>query len=108
VHAYGCLHLAQLRVMERMARYAGDSAYAAQCEEWFAQGSRAMEDKLWNGSYYLNFYEEETGKKSDDVMGYRLDGQWAAQFHGLSPVFAKRSGANGIENQKPSRSVISP
>jgi uncharacterized protein (DUF608 family) len=84
----GGLHLAQLRMMERMARYVGDSAYAAQCEEWFAQGSRAMEDKLWNGSYYLNFYEEETGKKSDDVMGYQLDGQWAAQFHGLSPVFA--------------------
>lgn len=83
----GGLHLAELRIMERMARRVGDSAYAAQCRLWFAAGSQALEDKLWVGSYYLNFYEEETGKKSQDVMGYQLDGQWAAQFHGLRPVF---------------------
>ncbi len=42
---------------------------------------------MWTGEYYLNFYEPETGKKSDDVMGYQLDGEWAARYHGLPGVF---------------------
>lgn len=83
----GGLHLAELRMMSRMAEHFGDSEHAGRCRDWFTAGSEALEDKLWTGSYYLNFYEEETGRKSDDVMGYQLDGQWAAQFHGLAPVF---------------------
>lgn len=83
----GGLHLAELRMMSRIAERLGDSDYAAQCRDWFTSGSNALEEKLWTGSYYLNFYEEETEKKSDDVMGYQLDGQWTAQFHGLAPVF---------------------
>ena len=71
----GGLRLAQLRMVERMAEAVGDTEYAGQCREWFADGSRAMEEEMWTGGYYLNFYEKETGKKSDDVMGYQLDGQ---------------------------------
>ncbi len=44
---------------------------------------------MWTGSYYLNYYEPETGKRSDAVMGYQLDGEWAARFHGLPGVFRK-------------------
>jgi uncharacterized protein (DUF608 family) len=83
----GGLHLAQLRIVERMARRVGDNAYAEQCQTWLDNGSRAMEEEMWAGNYYLNFYEKETGKKSDDVMGYQLDGEWAARFHGLPGVF---------------------
>jgi uncharacterized protein (DUF608 family) len=83
----GGLHLAQLRMMQRMAEQMKDHAYAAQCGEWLADGTRAMEQELWNGTYYLNFYEEETGKRSDDVMAYQLDGEWAARFHGVGNVF---------------------
>jgi uncharacterized protein (DUF608 family) len=70
-----------------MAEAAGDGEYAVECRAWFADGSRAMEEEMWNGSYYLNFYEKETGKRSDDVMGYQLDGEWTARFHGLPGVF---------------------
>ena len=83
----GGLRLAGLRIMENMAEAMADTEYAEQCRTWFADGSRAMEDQMWTGSYYLNFYEKETGKKSDDVMGYQLDGQWAAEFHGLPGPF---------------------
>jgi uncharacterized protein (DUF608 family) len=65
----------------------GDTRYAKRCRDWYADGSRAMEEQLWTGSYYLNYYEPETGKKSDDVMGYQLDGQWTVDFHGLPAVF---------------------
>lgn len=83
----GGLHLAQLRMVERMAVRMGDAPYAQQCRAWLEEGSKAMEDQLWAGKYYLNFYEPETGKKSDDVMAYQLDGQWATRFHGLPGVF---------------------
>jgi uncharacterized protein (DUF608 family) len=74
-------------MVERMAEAVGDRDYAAQCRDWLAEGSRAMEAELWSGSYYLNYYDKETGKRSDDVMGYQLDGEWTARYHGLPGVF---------------------
>lgn len=83
----GGLRLAELRMVERMAEAMGDAEYAGECRAWYAEGSRAMEEEMWAGSYYLNYYEKETGKRSDDVMGYQLDGEWAARYHGLPGVF---------------------
>ena len=101
----GGLHLAHLRIVERMAKRMGDSAYLKQCQDWLADGTQAMEEDMWAGNYYLNFYEKEpsetnaprigflnapdkpSAKKSDDVMGYQLDGQWAALYHGVPGVF---------------------
>jgi len=83
----GGLHLSNLRVAQRMAEAMGDQDFVRQCREWFDQGSAAMEQQMWTGSYYLNYYDPETGKKSDDVMAYQLDGQWAADFFGLPGVF---------------------
>lgn len=79
----GGLHIAQLRITERMAREAGDMDFANQCEEWIKAAQQAMEDKLWTGSYYLNYFEPETDRKSDFVFGYQLDGEWIADHHAL-------------------------
>ena len=86
----GGLRLAMLRMAERMAITIGDTPFAEQCRRWFEEGSNAMETQMWTdeaGGYYLNFWEPETGRKSDDVMGYQLDGQWSALSHGLPGVF---------------------
>jgi len=83
----GGLRLAMLCMVERMATAMGDDAYAEKCRAWFSDGSKAMEEEMWANGYYLNYYEKETGKKSDDVMGYQLDGEWAARYHGLPGVF---------------------
>ena len=83
----GGLRLAMIKMMENFARNQGDSDYVKQCQNWFEIGSTAMEEKMWAGSYYLNFWEPETKRKSDDVMAYQLDGEWAAKFHGLGGVF---------------------
>jgi len=83
----GGVHLANLRIAERMAREVGDEAFARQCAEWFAQGSAIMENKTWTGDYYLLYHEEATGKKSDTVMGCQLDGEWMVKFHGLDSAF---------------------
>jgi len=83
----GGLHLAQLKIMRRMAERIGDQPYVDRCTAWLNDGSAAMESQLWTGKYYLNFYEKETGRRSDDVMAYQLDGEWASRFHGLGHVF---------------------
>jgi uncharacterized protein (DUF608 family) len=79
----GGLHLAQLRIAERMARLAGDNEFATECAEWIKTGAESMERKLWAGGYYLNFWEPETGSKSEMVFGYQLDGEWITDHHGL-------------------------
>ncbi len=82
----GAIRLAHLRMAKRMAECVGDESFAAQCQKWFEAGAQAMEEYLWTGSYYLNFFEPVSGKKSDLVFGYQLDGQWIAKFHGLADV----------------------
>lgn len=85
-HAGG-MHLANLKMLERMADKVGDKAFAQQCRDWFTQGSRAMEGQMWAEGYYLAYYEPKTGRRSDNVFAYQLDGDWMAKFHGLPGVF---------------------
>jgi uncharacterized protein (DUF608 family) len=79
----GGLHLAHMKIVEQMAEKVNDPGFAQVCREWFQAGSHSMETKMWIGNYYLNFWEPETGTKSDLVFGYQLDGEWMARFHGL-------------------------
>jgi uncharacterized protein (DUF608 family) len=83
----GGIHLANLKMAERMARRAGDEAFARQCRDWFEQGSASLENTLWTGKYYLAYNDPKAAKKSDDVFAYQLDGEWMARFHGLKEVF---------------------
>ena len=83
----GGIHLANLRMAERMAEKAGDQEFVQKCRQWSEEGSRSMETKMWADSYYLAYNEPQTGKKSDDVFAYQLDGEWMARFHGLKGVF---------------------
>ena len=80
----GGLHLAQLRIAERMAKIVGDDAFAKQCAEWIEAGGQSMEKHLWTGRYYLNFNDPETQSKSDLIFGYQLDGEWVTDQHGLA------------------------
>ena len=82
----GVLRLAQLAMAERMAKKMNDEAFAVHCRKWLDEGCQAMEEQMWADGYYLNFWEPETDKKSDDIMAYQLDGQWSAEFHGLPYV----------------------
>ena len=84
----GGIHLANLRIAERMAEAMGDSEFAKTCKRWFEQGKRALEEKLWVGDYYLANYDPETGRKTDAVFAYQLAGEWFTDQHGLDGVFA--------------------
>jgi uncharacterized protein (DUF608 family) len=83
----GGKHLAHLRMMERMAVTAGDKEFAEQCRTWFKQGSNSMETKMWAQNCYLAAKEESTGRVSDIIFGYQMDGEWMTSFHGLPGVF---------------------
>jgi uncharacterized protein (DUF608 family) len=96
----GGLHLAQLRITERLAKAAGDEAFADQCAEWIKAGARSMEEKLWTGSYYLNYWEPETNNKSELVFGYQLDGEWITDHHGLAGTLPSERVAKVLETIK--------
>ena len=83
----GGIHLANLKMAQRMAEKAGDEEFARQCARWFEQGSQSMENKMWSEEYYLTYWDPKAGKKSDDIFAYQLDGEWMARFHGLREVF---------------------
>ena len=83
----GGVHLANLRMAERMAEEMGDKEFAEQCRNWFNRGRQVMEEQTWTGEYYLLYHEPATGKTSDVIMGYQLDGEWMAKFHGLPAAF---------------------
>jgi len=83
----GGLHLAQLRIAERMAEKMCDEEFAAQCRQWIQQGMHSLETKMWNGSCYLNYWDQELDKKSEVVYAYQLVGEWIMHLHGLPGVF---------------------
>ncbi|MBZ5561356.1 MAG: hypothetical protein LAP13_02940, partial [Acidobacteriia bacterium] len=104
----GGIHLAQLRMAERMTEKVGDKGFAQQCRQWLEQGSKSMETKLWNGKYYLAYYEPESGKKSDLVFGYQLDGDWMCFYHGLPGVFEAKRARTTLETIKNTCMAIAP
>ena len=104
----GGIHLAQLRMVRRMAERVGDHEFAEQCEKWFEQGSASMENKLWTGKYYLSYYEPESGKKSDLVFGYQLDGDWMCLYHGLPGVFRTDRAKTTLETIERTCMAIAP
>jgi non-lysosomal glucosylceramidase len=50
----GIWYLGALRAMEEMAGYKGDSDLAAQCQRLFKNGSKWLDENLFNGEYYIH------------------------------------------------------
>lgn len=95
----GGMKMAALRMIVRMARKVGDHGFSDQCDEWIKQGQQSMH-KLWTGNYYLNYWEPESGKKSDLIYAYQLSGEWMAHHHGLKGVFRSDRATKALETIK--------
>ena len=93
----GGIHLAHLRIAERMAQAVGDHEFAEQCQRWYEQGSASMEQKLWTGRYYLHSLEAETGRQSDLILSCQLDGDWITHSHGVPPAFDQNHAAVALD-----------
>ncbi|MBX7255662.1 MAG: hypothetical protein K1Y02_04795 [Candidatus Hydrogenedentes bacterium] len=86
------LRLGQLAIARRAAEQMGDADFVKQCDDWSRAAMEAIEKRLWDSrGYYLNWHEPISGKKSDLIFGYQLDGEWVLDHHGLpSPLPKER------------------
>lgn len=79
----GGLHLSQLLIVERMARFVGDNTYADKCRAIYEENRQVFEDKLWNGTHYFTYIDEENNRINDNVMAYQLDGYFTNMQTGI-------------------------
>lgn len=85
------LRLGQLAIARRAAEQVGDDEFVAQCDEWTRLAYEAIEKYLWDSrGYYLNWHEPNSGKKSELIFGYQLDGEWVLDHHGLPSPLPKQ------------------
>ncbi|MEM8946873.1 MAG: GH116 family glycosyl-hydrolase [Planctomycetota bacterium] len=85
----GAVRMAQVQIMKRFAQQMNDSEYVTKCDHWLEAGSKVLEEKLWNDTYYLNFLDPDNDLRSDMIFGYQLDGEWICDAHGVDGVFPK-------------------
>lgn len=75
------LSLAALTAVERMARIAGDSAFADLCRDRVALGRKNFMEKLWNGDRFIHLSPEAEKWRPGSYDGSHIDQllgqQWA-------------------------------
>ena len=81
-----------LRMAAVVAGDMGDKTLAKKYAEIATKGSKLMETKLWNGSYY-NLSNDYTGNKGIDngCLTDQLIGQWVADNAGMGYIFDKNN-----------------
>lgn len=79
--------LSSLSIAERMARKIGDMSFVRDCQVWSKLGRKSMQDKLWNGSYYLLYNDVENNRKDDTILANQLSGLWSSRLHGVEDPF---------------------
>jgi uncharacterized protein (DUF608 family) len=85
----GTLYLAALRAMEIMARLRGEEDLAIRCQNVFQRGRAALEERLWNGEYYIQDVDQQKYPKYNWGIGCHADqllGQWWAHILGLGDL----------------------
>lgn len=77
------LYLAALRAGEEMAREMGDESFGRQCREIFEKGRRGIDEKLFNGEYYVQVGDPARAKTVGSYDGCEIDqvfgDSWAGQ-----------------------------
>ena len=80
------LYLGALRAGEEMARALGEEAAAQRYRRTYELGCRGMEERLWNGEYYVQRLEdldEHPYQFGSGCLSDQLLGQWLASLVGL-------------------------
>ncbi len=72
----GIWYLGALRSMEEMAKHLGENDFAADCRRLYENGSRYMDDKLFNGDYYE--HEIQPGAGRDSILGMLIHSSMGA------------------------------
>jgi non-lysosomal glucosylceramidase len=85
----GTLYLAALRAVEAIASLRGESDLAAECQKTYQRGRATLEERLWNGEYYIQDVDLEQHPEQNWATGCHSDqllGQWWAHVLGLGHV----------------------
>jgi len=85
----GTLYLAALRAVEVMAGLCGEDDLAAECQEVYQRGRVTLDQRLWNGEYYVQAVDLEEYPEQNWAGGCHSDqllGQWWAHILGLGHV----------------------
>ncbi len=88
----GSLYQAALLAGERMARYMGDTAAAAEYRRVFESGKKLSDEKLFNGEYYHQMlpvsaaYQLGSGSISEQIHG-----QLYARMLGLEDIYRRQN-----------------
>jgi len=72
----GIWYLGALRAMEEMARHLGEDDFAAECRRLFESGSRAIDERLFNGEYYEHLIQP-AGER-DAILGMLIHSSMGA------------------------------
>jgi uncharacterized protein (DUF608 family) len=67
------LYLAALRAGEEMAREMGDDAFARQCRAIFEKGRANVDQRLFNGEYYVHMSDPSRPKSVGSYDGCEID-----------------------------------
>jgi non-lysosomal glucosylceramidase len=82
----GTFYLGALLASSKMADAVGDAASARLCREVFEKGKAGFDRLLWNGSYYIQKYDQVMEKKyqyGEGCLSDQMLGQWMAMAAGL-------------------------
>jgi non-lysosomal glucosylceramidase len=85
----GVYYLAALRAVEEMAGIMGEADLARRSHDTFARGSQRLDERLWNGEYYIQQLEDVNAHKYQFGQGCLSDqmlGQLHARLLGLGDL----------------------
>ena len=92
--------LAALRYAVEAAKILGDSETEKKYEEVYAKGRKVMEEKLWNGQYYILYNDRDgsTGDRDEGCLTDQIIGQWTTHFTGLGDILDKERIKSALKN----------
>jgi non-lysosomal glucosylceramidase len=83
--------LATLAVGTVLAAIMKDRPFEEECSQWLDRGTKAYEEKLWNGSYYRLWNDTDSSRVSDVCLANQLMAVWCTKITGLPmPLPAER------------------
>lgn len=81
------LWLAALRALEELARRRGDTMVAEQCRLRFARAKASAIEELWNGDFFVNYYDSANKRRCPNSHYSQLAGEFFARLCGLGPLY---------------------
>lgn len=89
--------LATLQTGKQLAELAGDKEFAAECSEKLAKAQSSFEQRLWNGSYYRLWSNQQAGTSSEVSLANQLMGVWCSRVLGLEAALPEDRVAKALE-----------